>query len=933
MRYVDDAYIAAVAAGDDSSYRLVIVDDDHPHVGIDIFADAAASSRDIDRLETRYDELRKPFAALPPPELVVACGDLVSDADAFAQWLSLFADRRVLTVPGDRDVAAGRTEYDGFAAQLAGVERLDAAAPVVQTLRVQSTSGRDLAYVVVLGYDSNLGAPATGDPGRVIAEQQEAAEALVYALATGAARSLPLCVVGAVHHSPLGLDDVIASDEGVANAGAGSMLEPGEFLEHCGRLRMSLLVHGGMRRREIRRLSRAPLRKEPAEPGVPLAPAPTFRRGTSASGLARIVLDWERGQLRLSYAHDVALGRDDDRPLQVVQPIVSASRVTAGENRLRVRVKGWVAKCQADQRLPEPQRKTLEEFEHYIDKMWAERGIVALGLPDKQLPDLQTPRRVRYNILLLLRERQPGGGYDLLLSNHTPLKTSEYAHWNTLLAPAFNSVPDLGLRLRADVIRHVADQAEDLEKAAQARVFEDAVEKVLGDEDAWAGQLRELAKTTLVKVSPTNACLTAYEYRLVTLLPLIEAPDPNTKDKRKQAAAQMVHWLDQLPALRRRGEADAGRVTLPLDVVQDDAAGLRWVPRPDFGGIPGDERIPPGAIWFPLPGPDESHNVWLDCPTIVARNSDVMRWIDGVLRGARRTDGTFPPELVLGAGRPQGDDMRFVGQRPFSAAGDEMADGGVPPSTEAGLRRVRLNPQFDLEGTRPYEDQELVRVLLVKTVVTLLGHERPVIAVVRAEGYDGEPLGPPRKIPPDAILGLLRPVQRYVLVPGMERAARVIDEVLPLLDDKWGFALVRKGAAPRDVAVIPPIVEQVPTAERESDVYATEFLLCDGNHRVVSAVWNRGLALPAVAVLGEPQQPYYAHPFSQYEWALTAEAELDTTPDMAARYHTRRVSLDDPGVDVALLTSRPKEEWYRRYFRDFDSGFGYVGGQGGKWAG
>jgi hypothetical protein len=182
---------------------------------------------------------------------------------------------------------------------------------------------------------------------------------------------------------------------------------------------------------------------------------------------------------------------------------------------------------------------------------------------------------------------------------------------------------------------------------------------------------------------------------------------------------------------------------------------------------------------------------------------------------------------------------------------------------------------------------------------------------------------------------MLRPVQRYVLKAGLERAEQILEQVRPALaeaNEPWGFARVRKGGAPKPVAVTPPIIEQLHPLDRECGG-ETDFIICDGNHRVVQTVWNGRQALPAVAVVGDLPEPYYARPFGRLEWEATAENEQVVTPDVASKYLPRKV---DRKKDLPDNEARKKlgpvsdKMLFRRYYRDFESGFGHMGGQGGR---
>jgi hypothetical protein len=268
---------------------------------------------------------------------------------------------------------------------------------------------------------------------------------------------------------------------------------------------------------------------------------------------------------------------------------------------------------------------------------------------------------------------------------------------------------------------------------------------------------------------------------------------------------------------------------------------------------------------------------------------------------------------------------------PFSAPFGEPrpADGPPSGSTVEALAQVEFLAGYDLDGQHPYEDLEVKPVLLVRRELQAWSGTRQVILLFDASTHDRHSAA---SAPPETAIGVLRPVQRYVLRAGLVRARELYDAVLSSLEDPWGFVRVRKGEAPKPVTVTPPILEQLPPGDWEYGPDRPEFLVCDGNHRVVELVWNGRLAVPAVAVAGTPKEPYYARPFSQYEWDCTAGNVLDRSPDQASKYAVRAVDLAalDP-VSAARLAAKPEAERYRRYYRDLTTGFGYMGGQGGRY--
>ncbi len=959
MWFVDAPSIEAARHGVSPHVTSVVVDEDRPYLDVELLADAhqAAGDGALDEVRQRYRRLRKPFNEPGKSHLLVMCGDLAApDADAAGTVLAdvwrpfLAAPERaehVFVVPGDCDVAGDAPQGTLADAQVRvphGTWHQDLVAslvvepssvagschlPVAQLFRMTGARrGADLAYVLVIGFDSNsrsyrgLG----GGRGEISPDQLDAAEDLVTALTgpEGPARTLPLYVVGVTHHEVLSADDDPALD---GSPPSGAMTAAWEFLRRCHRMRMSMVVHGSMRNRDLLDVSATPLVSGRGTVGVPVVPAPAFRPGSRTSGMARLRLDVLKGEAQLAFAYDGRADGEMSRPVQVIRPLVSASRITAGEQRLRLMVQEKVlpstsvvsSSSAAD--LP-------ADFATYSDRVWEDSGYVALSPPSGALRPTRETRYTRYHLLLLLRERH-GSGYDMLLSNHTPLRLSEFTDWSSVLLPAFQTVRSLLQHLREDVLRSVRDQAEDLEKADQARGFERALEALLEDEDVWTEEIREIATTTTTKVSPTNGRLTTYEYHLVTLLPLVRRLSEQVageSDVERRAREQLIGWLGQLPALRRSHELDGGP-SLPLELLHGSGPGLRWVPPGSEGGdgevapardpLP-PRQLPPGSVWFPLPDVDDEGSAWESCPPIMARNADVMRWVDGVLGRLRQPDGTYPDELLLGRAPMTEDRFEVLERFPFEVDGapDAVHPGGRQAgarSTVEAMARVKLLAGFDLADVVPYSAERIRRVCLSRETVEVGRRHRETIVVRSADGE---------------YLGVLRPVQRFVLTSGLQRARDLHEQVTRTLDDPWGFAHVRKGPGLRPITVTPPIIEQLDPDEQEDDRLPLEFVLCDGNHRVVRNVWlgDPGTSVAAVAVVGRPSQPFYAHPFSAFEWNVTAANQRTSTPDRDSKYLVRAVP-DELGEQLAGV---PRSEWYRRWFRDLSAGFGYMGGQGGR---
>lgn len=345
------------------------------------------------------------------------------------------------------------------------------------------------------------------------------------------------------------------------------------------------------------------------------------------------------------------------------------------------------------------------------------------------------------------------------------------------------------------------------------------------------------------------------------------------------------------------------------------------------------ERAFPGAVWFPIVD-RAGKPLWPQCPSIVARNADVMAWVQQEL-DARRVEGRFPTQLVLGRHAGESESYKAEGAIfPFEGAGRTETD--VPGRTTVdAMRKVEFADKYDLRGRRAYErtDDEPIefkRVVLARGSRGTRVGSRDGIYVYEAlsgERVD-EAIGPERE------LGMLRPVQRYVLAAGLERAHqinRLLSATLREAGDEWGFVRVRKGGAPQAVTVTPPIIEQLHAGDLDDCEYKLDFVVCDGNHRIVEKVWNGRAPMAAIAVLGELPQPYYARPFGRLEWEATAENELAVTPQLASKYLVRTVSRDDLDDEArGILQGLDDRDLYRRYYRDLTKGFGYMGGQGGR---
>jgi hypothetical protein len=744
--------------------------------------------------------------------------------------------------------------------------------------------------------------------GMALETDERRAQARVRQVATTVARNAPLYVIG-----------VTTADPGDA--------------ARWQRLGASVVLHGPSGRGGVLNFSRTPLDSEPPRQDLTMVPCPSFRGGEGSPGMVRLRIDAFKGRAEIAFHYDS--GSDLQEPVaQVVAPLVSASRVSPGERRLHRHVSRMIRDGLMERRAPGASTVELERYQVEFDDFWNDHGYVKLCTADREVGGLEPTRTMHYLLLVVLREGP--GGYDLLLSNHSPIRESSLAEWNTLLLPAFQRPHTLLEHLRDDVMRQAAERAEDLERGEHARNFEAAIDRILAnnlraDEDVWSDQVREITTMATTKISPTTGCVTRFEYHFVTLLPLVDRDAGKQEGETGQGprdADKLIAWLNDLDAVEQAGHGRGDR-SIAIESLHGDGGGLRFSPGLELKAeMNMDERarvakVPPGAVWFPIGA--KGDRPWLECPSMVARNADVMSVLGGVLDRLREGGDQFPPDAVLGrfAGRSSAYETELV--YPFDAP--SRPPGEPAGSTCEALSRVTFAQESDLHPQLAYPRPDIRRVYLVRRSVGARGRDRDAVLVVEASVYEDRGPG----FEELEALGRLRPVQRYVLKAGMRRVREIQEQVVSRLDDPWGFARVRKGGAGDLVSITPPIVEQlheVDWGERGS----REYVLTDGNHRVVNALWCETPApLPAVAIVSQPEHPYYALPFGDLEWGITAATEVTATPPQEFKYLPRTVTEADVADPEAWASLEHTPELrFRRYFRDLSSGFGSVGGQGGR---
>ena len=93
-------------------------------------------------------------------------------------------------------------------------------------------------------------------------------------------------------------------------------------------------------------------------------------------------------------------------------------------------------------------------------------------------------------------------------------------------------------------MRQAIEQANDTARAVRAQQFEEAVEEILDNDGheqdrVWEDQLREIETRKIRKISPSTGTVTEYEYRLVTLIPLVDRRIAEDDER----VGRIVHWL------------------------------------------------------------------------------------------------------------------------------------------------------------------------------------------------------------------------------------------------------------------------------------------------------------------------------------------------------------------------------------------------------
>jgi len=98
---------------------------------------------------------------------------------------------------------------------------------------------------------------------------------------------------------------------------------------------------------------------------------------------------------------------------------------------------------------------------------------------------------------------------------------------------------------------------------------------------------------------------------------------------------------------------------------------------------------------------------------------------------------------------------------------------------------------------------------------------------------------------------------------------------------------------------------------------------------VIAYCWEQGKDVRCVLISPgpEPLPRYYAYPGSSHDWKNTASSLRTSSPDLYGKYSPRQPDSEERSSDEY---KKYGESWYRRFYRDFNTGFKNVGSQGGE---
>jgi 3',5'-cyclic AMP phosphodiesterase CpdA len=769
--------------------------------------------------------------------------------------------------------------------------------------------GNESGILALFGLDSNYlvyehGEPKWFDHAMVHHEQLSNFRATVERLHENVA-DRPLYIVVSLHHHLLPVieptyDRPLDLQEDLKRV----TLDTRSIIEELQASCSSLVLHGHMHQHTVQQVSYLT-----ATVGAQRSPLSIISCGcyqnVYKSAIISADLYWAKARIVMMLGRDDMQGAVKD-PLETSVSLVSASRVPSGEMRLYREMRAWLEPAPNRAQLPSgrnredmlrPDPVKAAHFADLVERRWKDipyvplcsRTIDGVAVPFPADPDLLTKHK-QYFLLLVLKDQH------VLLNNHQALRYSDYAQWDTLLLPSFKTLFDFFDRARWDLVRLRGRHRIDSTRSETSRSkMEKKIEGILGQTsgrqwDEWEAKLRFLGAKTFVKFSPTDAVPQIYDYTLVSFDGFCVPGGP----------AEALELLPELDA---------------ADVIDREVRRRGKIQPPEGSG--NERDFDPGYCWFPRAR-------WRECASIVARNEDVMDWAMGILDRIEVEHGYIPPWLRWkGANRLDSVAIDVSKQCPFDEDGRD-AD-GFPNSLKFGLGEMKLG-KGPLQKHYAYartgnSGKDICRISSVYLKNIELTKGKPQILVHECVG---------RSV--GKRLGFLRPTQRYALRQGLDRAKLLAAEIrrADLKDDNGNVLdpldfegyLKLKLPGGMSIAHLPPVIETIQEAERENSQGEEEFLVCDGNHRIIQHCLRSddpGTRVRAV-LIRDPPYPYYAFPFSAKEWWVTAKNVVSFPPDLYSKYAPRQYSDEDDPLS------------YRAYFREFggENGFINIGGQGGR---
>ena len=174
MWIVNEEFLQGVATGAEPFVSTVTVPRDQPYFDIEMISDVHLSTPDPTEFIERFRSLRFSFNEGRPSHLLASCGDITADCSGDPQWddewIAAFETLRplvpdLLVIPGNRDISAEMNRpslHERLAARIVrnrDVPRRLSDLPFATVSRVCMEDvpepSRALAYVVVIGFDSN----------------------------------------------------------------------------------------------------------------------------------------------------------------------------------------------------------------------------------------------------------------------------------------------------------------------------------------------------------------------------------------------------------------------------------------------------------------------------------------------------------------------------------------------------------------------------------------------------------------------------------------------------------------------------------------------------------------------------------------------------------------------------------------------------------